>query len=126
MSTASRQSAILKQEKQILREQKKIERNQAKILSLSPKLKKTVKRTVKHKKKEEKIVEEEMTAVQKFFVNKFKKHKILFSLVVIIAGVLVWKGLWGIIDNTPFLSSAYLSLALGIFLLWLFHQITND
>ena len=112
-------------EQQILKEEKKIEEETKKLLSLQYYIKKLLKQDIVQEEKEEAIVDTETTFVQKMVINKAKKHKILFPLVVVTAVVLVWRGLWGIFDATPILSSSYVSLLAGIVLLWLFNKFTE-
>ena len=122
MSTSKHEAAILEMEREILKEEKKIELEAEKIFSLSSYMRKLLRKDLQHEEKEEKLVEEETTFVQKLLINKAKKHRILFPLVVVTAVVLVWRGLWGIFDGTPILSSSYVSLGAGIILLWLFNK----
>jgi hypothetical protein len=125
MSTSKLESAILEKEREILKEEKVIELEAEKIFSLSAYMRKLLRKDIQQEEKEERIVEEQTTFMQKLVINKMKKHRILFPLVVVTAVVLVWRGLWGIFDGTPIISSSYVSLIAGIVLLWLFNKFTE-
>lgn len=81
--------------------------------------------------KEEKIVEEEVERVEN--VEDFKQnlifharhHKLLFPLVVGIGVILVWKGLWNLVDQVPLLSYSLISLSLGLIILWAFNRFNS-
>lgn len=59
-----------------------------------------------------------------FFLN-VKKHEVLFPLIAIVGIVLVWKGLWGILDQLPIVSYSAISLLLGVCILWIFNRVKS-
>lgn len=65
---------------------------------------------------------EEVSALQEKLITKAKHHQLLFPLVITAGVVLVWRGLTGIFDATPLVSYSFISLALGIIILWAFNR----
>lgn len=43
-------------------------------------------------------------------------HKIIFSVIGIVGIILVWRGVWTLIDATPFFNAPVISILLGILL----------
>lgn len=81
--------------------------------------------------KEEKIIEGEVKEVKKDesvlvhvehhrrgFVKKLAKHKFIFSLIVSLGVVLVWRGLWDITAELPVLKESGVALVLGLAIVW--------
>lgn len=121
--------AILKdinsKEGKILQEQKVLQEQTKRISKLE-----TLLRTLVSKEKEivvgeERVVSSELNFFQKFFVGHAKKHKIIYQIIIVLAVVLVWRGLWDIFDTLPVISSAFASLAIGLVILWLFNRMTD-
>ena len=57
------------------------------------------------------------------FGNSFRRikrlrlhHKIIFSLIGIVGIILVWRGVWTLIDATPFFNTPVISIVLGFLL----------
>ncbi len=65
---------------------------------------------------------ESISMVQQNLITKAKHHKLLFPLIITAGVVLVWRGLTGIFDATPLVSYSFISLALGIIILWAFNR----
>lgn len=59
------------------------------------------------------------------FLRKLSKHKLLSTLLVTLAAVLIWRGIWHTIDEVPFISYSIVSLALGILLIWLLQKYSD-
>lgn len=59
------------------------------------------------------------------FVGRLVRHKFLFTLIITAAVVLIWRGVWLLADETPILSYAVVSLALGVAILWLVKRYTD-
>jgi len=57
------------------------------------------------------------------FIGNIKKHELILPVVAIIGLVLVWKGLWGILDQLPIVSYSAISLILGLGVLWIFNRV---
>ena|SRR5579872_4053536 len=81
-------------------------------------------------KEEETVVEEvgkveKVTDLQKNLIVHAKHHRLLFPLVVAVGVVLVWRGLWNLFDQVPILSYSFISLALGLIILWAFNRINS-
>ena len=81
-------------------------------------------------KKEEVILkevhqEEKQDTIQQKLVSKLQRHKLLFPLIVGIGVILVWRGLWELFDVTPIISYSFISLALGIVILWTINRINS-
>lgn len=115
---------IAEKEKQILNEEKKITDQAEKFLKIQPVIKQILQKeqTVLQ---EETVVTTELNFFQRFFVNRAKKHKMIFQIIIVLGIVLVWRGLWGIFDQIPIISSAIISLLVGLSVLWLFNRITD-
>lgn len=115
---------IAQKEKQILAEEKKITEEAEAILKIKPAIKQILdkEQTVAA---EEAAVTTELNFFQKFFVARAKKHRAIFQVIIVLGVVLVWRGLWGIFDQMPIISSAVISLVVGLILLWLFNKITD-
>lgn len=81
--------------------------------------------------REDTVVEKEVEEVeqvsrfQEKIIGKLKHHKLIFPLLVGIGVVLVWRGLWEIFDVTPVISYSFISLALGIVILWTINRINS-
>lgn len=82
---------------------------------------------VEEKKEEEVVSEvekvERVSDLQKNLIFHARHHKLLFPLVITAGVVLVWRGLTGIFDATPLISYSFISLALGVIILWIFNRI---
>lgn len=65
---------------------------------------------------------EKVTDLQKNLITHARHHKLLFPLIITAGVVLVWRGLTGIFDATPLISYSFISLALGIIILWIFNR----
>lgn len=115
---------IAEKEKQILEEEKKITEQAEKFLQIQPKIGELLKKE-QVVAQEEAVVTTELNFFQRFLVAKTKKHKIIFQIIIIFGVVLVWRGLWGIFDQLPIISSAIISLVVGFLVLWLFNRITD-
>lgn len=83
---------------------------------------------------EEKQEEEVVTEVAKVenvddlkhnLIVHAKHHRLLFPLVVAVGVVLVWRGLWNLFDQVPILSYSFISLALGLIILWAFNRFNS-
>jgi len=82
---------------------------------------------VVEEKEEEEVIEEvgkveKVSDIQKNLITRARHHKLLFPLVITAGVVLVWRGLSGIFDATPIISYSFISLALGIIILWVFNR----
>lgn len=81
--------------------------------------------------KEDTVVEHEVEQVevaskfQEKLVGKLQHHKLIFPLLVGVGVVLVWRGLWEIFDVTPIISYSFISLALGVVILWAVNRINS-
>lgn len=86
---------------------------------------------VHQEEKQEEVVEEEVEKVeaigtmQQKLVKRLQRHKLLFPLIVGVGVVLVWRGLWELFDVTPIISYSFISLALGIVILWAINRINS-
>lgn len=106
---------------------KKIEREETKILLEEKAIE-----------KEEKKIEKELGTFEEFkstfkdasklrivFVRRIQKHKFLFTMIVAIGVVLVWRGLWDLSELVPGLESSAVALLVGLGILWLIEKYTN-
>lgn len=65
---------------------------------------------------------ESVSNLQQNLITRAKHHKLLFPLLIFAGVVLVWRGLTGIFDATPVISYSFISLAIGIIILWIFNR----
>ena len=50
-------------------------------------------------------------------ISKFRNHhKIIFALVGVVGIILVWRGIWTLVDTTPFFNTPIISIIAGLFL----------
>lgn len=63
--------------------------------------------------------------LRKRVIKRFARHKLLFSLLVTIGVVLVWRGIWHTADALPIISLSLVSFVVGIAVLWLIDQYTD-
>ncbi len=68
---------------------------------------------------------EEVSVVQQKLITRAKHHHLLFPLVVAVGVVLVWRGLWNLFDQVPILSYSFISLGLGLVILWAFNRMNS-
>ncbi len=59
-------------------------------------------------------------------VRKLARHRFLFSILVSISFVLVWRGLWDITASLPILEDAGVALIIGFFMVWLLERYTEE
>lgn len=68
---------------------------------------------------------EEIEGWKKYLITHTKHHKLLFPLIVGVGVVLLWRGLWDLFDNTPIISYSFISIALGLIILWAFNRMNS-
>lgn len=69
--------------------------------------------------------EEAMNTVQKTLITRAKHHKLLFPLLTGVGVVLLWRGLWNLFDQLPIISYSFISIGLGIVILWAFNRMNS-
>lgn len=57
--------------------------------------------------------------------NFSRKRRLLFALIVTFSVVLIWRGMWELVDGIPFLSISLVSLIVGIVIIWLLQKYTD-
>ncbi len=111
-----------KEQERILKEEKKIEDETKELLEVSTEVKKLVRADIQIDKQEEKLEEKEATDIQRFAIHNLKHHKIILTFVIFIAVILVWRGVWTIMDGISiftYTSTSIIALVVGIGVLWL-------
>ncbi|HXS15349.1 MAG TPA: hypothetical protein VN711_04420 [Candidatus Saccharimonadales bacterium] len=68
---------------------------------------------------------EEVSLLQKNLIIHAKHHRLLFPLIVGVGVVLLWRGLWNLFDQIPIVSYSFISIALGIIILWAFNRLNS-
>jgi quinol-cytochrome oxidoreductase complex cytochrome b subunit len=59
-----------------------------------------------------------LQAKEKYFMDKLKlRHKITFAFLVFFGINLLWYGMWGIVEEIPFLNNPIVSLIIGAIIL---------
>lgn len=114
-------NSIKETEKEILHEERQIQGETEKILTAAAFIEKEQRKEVL----EEKKLEKELTGVQKFALNQAKEHRFIFQIIILCGVILVWRGLWGLFDQTPIISSFIVSVVIGLVLLWIFNKLTS-
>ncbi|MDO8618407.1 MAG: hypothetical protein Q7R49_00515 [Candidatus Daviesbacteria bacterium] len=117
---------ILKEAEKIEEAEKRIKEEEKKILSSEEEILKSS----KNKKSgvfdvDEGLTQRELQIFRLLFIKKLTKHKLISALVVIIATVLIWRGIWHTADDIPILSYSLVSLGVGILLLWILKKYTD-
>ena len=104
-------------EKEILKEEEIIEKQQAQILKKEAEIEGII---VK-----EGQVLQELNKTRKNFVRKIAKHRFLFTLIVSTGIILVWRGIWEISAEVPFISQSVVALLIGLAILWLIERYSD-
>jgi hypothetical protein len=113
--------SIEQKEKEILKEEGIIQKETTDILHVASFIENAQRKEII----EEKKLEKELTGVQKFAINQAKEHKFIFQVIILCGIILVWRGLWGLFDQTPIISSFIVSVIIGFILLWIFNKLTS-
>jgi uncharacterized membrane protein len=59
-----------------------------------------------------------LQAKEKYYMDKLRlRHKITFAFLVFFGINLLWYGMWGIVEDIPFLNNPIVSLAIGAIIL---------
>jgi pilus assembly protein TadC len=59
-----------------------------------------------------------LQAKEKYYMNRLKlRHKITFAFLVFFGINLLWYGMWGIVEDIPFLNNPIVSLIIGALIL---------
>lgn len=95
-------------ESKILKEEEKIEKKEAEILTFD----KSVTGVVK-----------DLSSFRSTLVRRIAKHKFIYTLVIALGVVMVWRGLWDLTESL--ITSSIISLLGGILLLWLIKKYTE-
>ncbi len=129
MVTVEEQNKILdnitESQAKIIAQEKELNKQAKKLSSIESLLRKLLSKKESITLEEEKIVSSELNFFQRYFVNKSRKHKIAVQIIIVLAIVMVWRGLWDLFDQLPVISSAIISLILGLFLLWIFNRFSD-
>lgn len=121
------------EEKKILQEAEKIEEAEKRINAEEKKIlaseQKILQNSKDHPTKtlsiDEGLTSRELQLFKLFFVRRISKHKFIFSLIIVLATVLIWRGIWHSLDSIPVLSSSLISLGVGVLLFWLLRKYTK-
>lgn len=104
----------------VIKEQKELVEKQEVILE----------QVVIEEKKEDSVEEEvekveQVSDIQKNLIVHAKHHRLIFPLIVGVGVVLLWRGLWDLFDQIPIVSYSFISIALGIIILWAFNRMNS-
>lgn len=121
-----KEKRIIDEQKRIERAEKLIERAEARIIrsedNIFQKLKKGPNGTIHIKN----VDSSEVSYLRALIVGRLaRRYRMLFTLVVTAGVVLVWRGIWNLLDVTPIMSSPVVSLLVGIFVLWVVQRYTE-
>ncbi len=114
----------------VIAEQKKLEKKQEVILAAVATDEKTdveIETQVTEEVKKMGKITEEITTANIFHstITKVKKNDFLFPIVVIVGVVLVWRGLWSLFDHLPIINYSFVSIVLGVGILYTFNRIKS-
>jgi hypothetical protein len=104
-------------EKRILKEESRIERSEAKIAAAEAKILKVDRRIESNM--------PQLAFLRTRMVRKLSRHRFLFTMVITVAIVLIWRGIWEISEGIVFLSSSFVALLAGVFILWFINRYTE-
>lgn len=114
----------------VIEQQKKLEKKQEVILAAVASDEKTdveIKTEVTEEVSKMGDITKEITTANIFHttVSKVQNNGVLFPIIIIIGVVLVWRGLWVLFDHLPIISYSFVSIILGIAILWTFNRIKS-
>ena len=112
-----RSDEIKNLEGRILKEEEIIEAKEKEILKIENKLL----TSVEDIQSSEKILSKAGYYRRKI-VRKLARHRFLFSVLVSLGGVLIWRGLWDLTASIPVLKESIVALLLGFLILWLLER----
>ena len=110
-------------EKKILAELKDIKEEEKEILAREDKMEETLDSRPFKEILDAAPAIKEVSAFRLRVVRRMQKHRLIFALLIALGIVLVWRGLWEVTESL--ISSAFISLILGILLLWLTKKYTD-
>lgn len=113
---------ILKKEKKIEAEIKRIERMEKVIKNSENKISKNLSLGIKNMSKGG-INSTEASLIKRSLLRKVSKHKFIFTTIVTLGIVLVWRGLWDI--SQFFIKDSLIALGIGVVILWLLEKYTD-
>lgn len=116
--------SVQKLEKKIFGEIKNIESLEKEIKKSEENISKNLTQGIKTMSKDG-INYREASLIKKSILRKIAKHKFLFTVLVTLGVVLVWRGFWGFTESIPFLENSLVSLIIGFSILWLIEQYTE-
>lgn len=117
--TNKKPSDILEQ--QIIDKENAIEKREEEIIGLEQELLKKVEKLDR--------VEKTISRIEHYrrrTVKKLAKHRFIFSILVSLSFVLVWRGLWDVTASLPILKEAGIALIIGFFMMWLLERYTDE
>lgn len=100
-------------EGEILKEQKKIEQEEVKMLKKEDEIKNEVDQIEKST--------QALNSIERYrhnVVKKLAKHKFVFSMIVSLGVVLIWRGIWDITAELPILKENFVALLVGFAIIW--------
>lgn len=99
---------IENQEAKILEKEQKIEQEEAEILKVD----KVVAGSIK-----------DFSQLRSNFARRIAKHRFIYTLLISLGVVMVWRGMWELTESI--ITSSLVSLGLGVVLLWLIKKHTD-
>ncbi len=114
----------------VIEEQKRIEKKQEVILAAVATDEKEdlqIETQVTEEVKKMGKITEEITTANIFHstITKVKKNDFLFPIIIIVGVVLVWRGLWSLFDHLPIINYSFVSIILGVAILYTFNRIKS-
>ena len=119
------EQALLKQTKKIEAAEEKIEKEEYKISRIEKDIIKTIKHKPVQTLMQSGLSPTEMGYIHKLFVHKIARHKYIYTLLVTLGIVLIWRGFWETTESMPLLSYPLIALISGVLILWLLEHMTR-
>lgn len=106
---------ILSQEQKIEKLEKKIEEEETKILRFQRKIMGGMGffKAVSHG-----VNKYQAQVLRIGFLRKLSRRKMLYSALILVGVVLVWRGVWHLADVTPWIANPLVSVFVGFGILW--------
>ncbi len=117
---------ILKETQKIEEAEERIKKEEKRILSSEAEILENIKgKSSKALEIDEGVSKRELKFLRLIFLRRLARHKFISTLLIIIATVLIWRGIWHGVDELPFLSYSLVSLGVGIIILWIINRYTK-
>ncbi len=116
---------LLKETERIEESEEKIEKEEKKISHIETDIIKSIKKQPVRALMKNGFTQKELGYLHKLLVYKIARHRYIFTLLITLGIVLIWRGFWEITETLPLLSYPIIALLSGILIIWLTERITH-